>query len=125
MSYVETLTFRIDFVWDETGTKDKQSYEVEIVPDLNMWVSRPDIPITHPAWPSSIPSGYWPLKKYIPLTFVFTMSGTSIVYPVSLYTFLGFAPMTKTSCYLLIFPEKTRAKPRTLDYPSIPKPSPL
>ena len=58
MSQVETLTFRIDLVWDETGTKDKQSYEVEIVPDLKIWVSRPDIPTTHPAWPSSIPSGY-------------------------------------------------------------------
>lgn len=36
MSGVDTLTFRIDFVWDETETKDKQSSEVETVPDLKM-----------------------------------------------------------------------------------------
>ena len=115
----------MDLVWEEIGTKDIQSSEVETVPDLNMWVSRPDIPITQPAQPSYIPSGYWPLKKYKPFIFVFDMSGTSIIYPVYVSTFLGLAPMIITSCYLLIFPEKTRANPITVDYPSIPKPKPL
>jgi hypothetical protein len=58
ISYVDTLTFSIDFVCEETGTKEIQSYEVETVPDLNMKVSRPPIPTTHPAETSSTPSGY-------------------------------------------------------------------
>ena len=92
---------------------------------MKIWVSRPDIPITQPAYPYYIPSGYWPLKKYKPFIFVFVMSGTSIIYPVYVSTFLGLAPMTITSCYLFILPEKTRANPNTVDSPSIPKPKPL
>lgn len=34
ISGVETLTFNIDFVFEEVGTNDKQSFEVEMVPDL-------------------------------------------------------------------------------------------
>jgi hypothetical protein len=30
------LTFKIDLVWEETGTKDMQSGVVERVPDLNI-----------------------------------------------------------------------------------------
>ena len=48
MSGVETLTLRIDFVCDETETKDKQSSEVEIVPDLKIYDYKPAIPTTHP-----------------------------------------------------------------------------
>ena len=58
ISSVETLTFRMGLVWDETGTKEIQSSEVEIVPDLKICESSPDIPITHPADASSMPSGY-------------------------------------------------------------------
>lgn len=36
MSGVETLTLRIDLVWDEKGTKERQSLEEEMVPDLNI-----------------------------------------------------------------------------------------
>jgi hypothetical protein len=49
---------------------------------LNMKVSRPPIPTTHPAETSSTPSGYWPFKKYKPSTLVFEISGTYIIYPV-------------------------------------------
>ena len=36
MSGVVTRTFSIDFVCEETGTKDRQFYEVETVPDLKI-----------------------------------------------------------------------------------------
>ena len=51
ISSVDTLTLRIDLVCEETGTKEIQSSEVETVPDLKIWVSRPEIPITQPAQP--------------------------------------------------------------------------
>jgi len=49
MSSVETLTFKIDLVCEDTGTKEIQSSEVETVPDLKMKLSRPAIPTTQPA----------------------------------------------------------------------------
>jgi hypothetical protein len=36
MSGVETLTFRIDLVWEAKGTKERQSLEEEMVPDLKI-----------------------------------------------------------------------------------------
>ena len=48
----------MDFVWEDTGTKDIQSSDVDTVPDLNISFYRPDIPTTHPALAYSIPSGY-------------------------------------------------------------------
>lgn len=49
MSGVETLTFNIDLVVEDIGTNERQSFEVEIVPDLKISFSSPPKPTTLPA----------------------------------------------------------------------------
>lgn len=124
ISGVDTLTFKIDFVCDETGTKDIQSSVVEIVPDLKISPSKPAIPTTQPAEAALMPSGYCPLKKYSPVILALVISGISIIYPFSPSTFFGFTPITRISWFRLIVPEKIRAKPNTRESSSI-VPSPL
>lgn len=49
MSGVDTLTFKIDFVCEDTGIKERQSSLVERVPDLKISFYKPPKPTTFPA----------------------------------------------------------------------------
>ncbi len=49
MSGVETLTFSMDLVLEEIGTNERQSGEVEMVPDLKISFYSPPKPTTLPA----------------------------------------------------------------------------
>lgn len=55
ISGVETLTFSIDFVWEDTDKKEIHYSDVDRVPDLKINDYKPAIPTTLPPYASSIP----------------------------------------------------------------------
>jgi hypothetical protein len=48
MSGVDTLTFSIDFVCEDTDKNEIHYWDVDKVPDLKIKDYKPDIPITSP-----------------------------------------------------------------------------
>jgi hypothetical protein len=55
---VETLTFKIDLVCEETGIKETQSYREETVPDLKIKFYKLPNPTIFPAYTYYTPYGY-------------------------------------------------------------------